>query len=130
MLFSLTVNSGQEDTGELVSVARVLRDAGRVRGPDTETRRGLVNNIVNVCANLEGKEVSGHFCHMSILSLSFQEPLTALLQPTDLINPEEPDKLFENIAVNVLDSFLDFLMHKYVTFKVLLRNRCSLLTKD
>ena len=62
VLFSLTVNSGQEDTGELVSVARVLRDAGRVRGPDTETRRGLVNNIVNVCANLEGKEVSGHLC--------------------------------------------------------------------
>ena len=45
--------------------------------------------------------------------MSFQEPLTALLQPTDLINPETPDKLFENIAVNVLDSFLDFLMHKY-----------------
>ena len=61
VLFSLTVNSGQEDTGELVSVARVLRDAGRVRGPDTETRRGLVNNIVNVCTNLEGKEVSRHF---------------------------------------------------------------------
>ena len=57
VVFSLTVNSEPEDTGELVSVARVLRDAGRVRGPDTETRRGLVNNIVNVCANLEGKEV-------------------------------------------------------------------------
>ena len=66
MLFSLTVNSGQEDTGELVSVARVLRDAGRVRGPDTETRRGLVNNIVNVCANLEGKEVSRLLCQLSI----------------------------------------------------------------
>ena len=67
MLFSLTVNSGQEDTGELVSVARVLRDAGRVRGPDTETRRGLVNNIVNVCANLEGKEVCRHFCQLTNL---------------------------------------------------------------
>ena len=58
MLFSLTVNSGQEDTGELVSVARVIRDAGRVRGPDTETRGSLVTNIINVCANLEGKEVN------------------------------------------------------------------------
>ena len=57
MLFSLTVNSEQEDTQELVSVALVLRDVGRVRGPDTDTRRTLVNNIVNVCANLEGKEV-------------------------------------------------------------------------
>ena len=127
-MFSLTVNSEPEDTGELVSVARVLRDAGRVRGPDTETRRGLVNNIVNVCANLEGKEVQCWYllssmitsvCHnlaqLRFKTLSYQEPLAALLQPTALINPEEPDKLFENIAVNVLDSFLDFLMNKYIT---------------
>lgn len=101
-MFSLTVNSEQEDTQELVSVARVLRDVGRVRGPDIDTRRNLVSNIVNVCANLEGKE----------------EPLTALLQPTSLRNPEEPDKLFENVAVNVLDSFLDFLTNKLVSSDV------------
>ena len=68
VVFSLTVNSEPEDTGELVSVARVLRDAGRVRGPDTETRRGLVNNIVNVCANLEGKEVQCWYLLSSMLT--------------------------------------------------------------
>ena len=88
----MTVNSSQEDTGELVSVARVLRqapyyyiiiiylfiffrdillllhyllrlfmfrEAGRVRGPDQDARRSLVSNIINVCANMEGKEVRG-----------------------------------------------------------------------
>ena len=50
-------------------MARVLREAGRVRGPDTETRRGLVNNIVNVCANLEGKEVSSlGICEVIIMT--------------------------------------------------------------
>ncbi len=47
-----------------------------------------------------------------IITLSSQEPLAALLEPTGLLNPEEPDKLFDNIAVNVLDSFIDFLMNK------------------
>ena len=76
MLFSLTVNSEQEDTAELVSVARVLRDVGRVRGPDTDTRRTLVNNIVNVCANLEGKEVEelGLKCNFKHVCDLFRNP--------------------------------------------------------
>ena len=35
----------------------MFREAGRVRGPDQEARRSLVSNIINVCANMEGKEV-------------------------------------------------------------------------
>ena len=72
MLFSLTVNSEQEDTQELVSVARVLRDVWRARGPDIDTRRNLVSNIVNVCANLEGKEVEqlGLKCYFKHLTYS------------------------------------------------------------
>ena len=58
VLFNLTVNSSQEDTQELVTIAAVLKDLVRVQTPDPETRLKIVSNSINVVANMEGWEVS------------------------------------------------------------------------
>ena len=54
----MTVNSSQEDTQELVTIAAVLKDLVRVQTPDSETRLKIVSNTINVVANMEGWEVS------------------------------------------------------------------------
>ena len=41
-----------------------------------------------------------------------QDPLKALLQPTELAHPAVRDKHHRDIVVNVLDCFLDLLSHK------------------
>ena len=53
----MTVNSSQEDTQELVTIAAVLKDLVRVQTPDSETRLKIVSNTINVVANMEGWEV-------------------------------------------------------------------------
>ena len=58
VLFNLTVNSSQEDTQEMVTIAAVLKDLVRVQTPDSETRLKIVSNTINVVANMEGWEVS------------------------------------------------------------------------
>ena len=54
----MTVNSSQEDTQEMVTIAAVLKDLVRVQTPDSETRLKIVSNTINVVANMEGWEVS------------------------------------------------------------------------
>ena len=62
VLFNLTVNSSQEDTQEMVTIAAVLKDLVRVQTPDSETRLKIVSNTINVVANMEGWEVRWCWC--------------------------------------------------------------------
>ena len=97
VVFNLTVNSSQEDTAELVSVASVVKNIVRVRVVgDQDVRMKLVSNVINVVTNFDGR----------------QEPLNALLKTTDLTNPAEEDKHHQDVVVNVLDSFLEYLEDK------------------
>ena len=107
----MTVNSSQEDTQELVTIAAVLKDLVRVQTPDPETRLKIVSNTINVVANMEGWAVSSGKAVL-IIPHHPQDPLKALLQPTDLAHPAVRDKHHRDIVVNVLDCFLDLLSHK------------------
>ena len=74
MLFNLTVNSSQEDTQELVTIAAVLKDLVRVQTPDSETRLKIVSNTINVVANMEGWEVSSG---KAVLIIPTSQPLSS-----------------------------------------------------
>ena len=93
VLFNLTVNSGQEDTGELMKVAASVKNIVRMVVSDEDVRMKVISNVINAVTNFDGKE----------------EPLIALLKPTDIQNPRDEDKVHQDVVVNVLDCFLDYL---------------------
>ena len=96
VLFNISVNSTQEDTAELISIAKTLRDLLRMKTVDAEVSRKIISNVVNVVTNMEER----------------LEALQELLKTTDQRLPAEPDVTSQGIVVNVLDSFLQLLHHK------------------
>ena len=96
VLFNISVQSTQEDTAELVTIASSLRDLLRTRTGEAETRQKIVSNVVNVVTNMEGRP----------------EALQELLEPSQLGQTAEPDVESQGVVVNVLDSFLQLLQHK------------------
>ena len=97
VIFNLTVNNKQEDTAEMINIASTVRNLVRMKIDDFDVRMKVVSNSINVVTNMENK----------------LDPISALLKSTDVPNPAEEDKHSHGVVVNVLDKFMDFLLHKY-----------------
>merc|ERR1719154_728069 len=96
VVFNLTVDSKVDETKDLTLVAATLNRLIRIRIKHFDSRLKVVNNCINVVTNMEGKA----------------DAFKALVTPSDILNPAEPDRLFEGVVVNTIQSFMDFLTHK------------------
>jgi len=95
VIFNLTLNSKVEDTEELVQVAMTLNKTLRTAIGNFDSKLKVVNNCINVITNMEGK------------SDAFKELLKPVEMPT-----AEKDIMYEQIIVNNVQTFLDFLTFK------------------
>jgi len=96
VVFNLTVDSKPDETKDITLVSATLNRLLRINIPDFDSKLKVVNNCINVVTNMEGKV----------------EAFKALVTPSDILLPAEPDVLYEGVVVNTIQSFLDFLTHK------------------
>jgi len=96
VVFNLTVDSKTEETRDLTLLSGTLNRILRVKINNFDQKLKVVNNCINVITNMEAKV----------------EAFKALVEPSDILLPAEPDIIFEGIVVNIIQSFLDFLTHK------------------
>lgn len=96
VVFNLTVDSKTEETRDLTLLSKTLNRILRIKIVDFDQKLKVVNNCINVITNMEGKV----------------EAFKALVEPSDILLPAEPDIVYEGIVVNTVQSFLDFLTHK------------------
>jgi len=96
VVFNLTVDSKTEETRDLTLLSGTLNRILRVKINNFDQKLKVVNNCINVITNMEAKV----------------EAFKALVEPSDILLPAEPDMTFEGIVVNTIQSFLDFLTHK------------------
>jgi len=95
VLFNLTLNSKSEDTKDLVLLAETLNKLLRINFKEFDSKLKVINNSINVITNFEGKI----------------EAFRGLVKPSKGLIAE-PDKLYEGLVVNNIQSFLDFLTFK------------------
>jgi len=95
VLFNLTLNSKSEDTKDLVLLAETLNKLLRLNFKVFDSKLKVINNSINVITNFEGKI----------------EAFRGLVKPSKGVIAE-PDKLYEGLVVNNIQSFLDFLTFK------------------
>ena len=96
VVFNLTVDSKAEETRDLTLLASTLNRILRVKINNFDQKLKVVNNCINVITNMESKV----------------DAFKALVEPSDILLPAEPDMIYEGIVVNTIQSFLDFLTHK------------------
>merc|ERR1719297_347969 len=78
-----------------------------------EPKKGLVVcEVLKVLFNLTVNSSQEDTQELVTNMEGWEDPLKALLQPTDLAHPAVRDKHHRDIVVNVLDCFLDLLSHK------------------
>jgi len=98
VVFNLTVETKTDETKDLILVAATLNRVLRINTntKDFDLQLKVVNNCINVITNMEGKV----------------DAFKALLEPSDILLPAEPDVRYEGSVINTIQSFLDFLTHK------------------
>jgi len=96
VVFNLTVDIKTDETKDLTLVSATLNRLLRINITDFDSKLKVVNNCINVVTNMEGNV----------------EAFRALVKPTDILLPAEPDLVYEGLVVNTIQSFLDFLTHK------------------
>ena len=98
VIFNLTVETKTEETEDLILVAATLNRVLRINTntKDFDLKLKVVNNCINVITNMEGKV----------------DAFKALLEPSDILLPAEPDVMYEGAVISTIQSFLDFLTHR------------------